>query len=199
MWRRSASSLVPVCGSRTTSSVYLLSSQALNAPTIRSYAAKVDPEEEKRIKAQKREALVAKGLLEVTISAPHQCFHDAKAAKMITVPARAGRMGILAKHVPVIAPLVPGLLTFRPEEGKDEHYFVSGGFATVFPDSVCTINSPEIVPIDQLNLDTARKGIEEYTKKLSSAEGKQQKAVAEIAIAVYQAMISAAEQAGKAS
>eukprot|EP01087_Luapelamoeba_hula_P016480 TRINITY_DN506_c0_g1_i1.p1 TRINITY_DN506_c0_g1~~TRINITY_DN506_c0_g1_i1.p1 ORF type:complete len:210 (-),score=51.36 TRINITY_DN506_c0_g1_i1:100-729(-) len=165
----------------------------------RSYAKETAEEESKR-KEETRKERVAKGLLELTLSAPHQTPVKEQSVRMVTIPAATGRMGVLAKHVPTIAPLAPGLVSIRSgKEGeKDQHYFISAGFATITPDSVCNITAAEVVPVEQLSPEAAKEGLETFTKKISEASSKEVKAAAEIAVQTYRAMLFAIEHAAKA-
>jgi len=200
MFRRGAtSSLVPLCGSRA-ASISLLPSYRANEYVFRSYAQKSEAElqQEKEKLERAKQARITKGLLELTLAAPHDTIHNARSVKMVTIPARSGRMGVLAKHIPTVTPLSPGLVTVKPEEGKDEHYFISGGFATISADSECSINAPEVFPLDQLSLEAAKRGLEEYSKRAANAaESKHNKAIAEVAVSVYKEIIAAVELAGK--
>lgn len=66
-------------------------------------------------------------------------------------------MGILANHVPSLIQLRPGLLEIYTDGSagqsgsKRSAYFVSGGFATVNPDSSMQIAAFEAVTLDQLD------------------------------------------------
>ena len=84
-------------------------SKRFSSLSRRGYA-KLTAEQQAELEEKNRrekEERVAKGLLDVTLSAPHETFMQAESVKLVTVPASAGRMGILAKHVPTIAPLSP--------------------------------------------------------------------------------------------
>jgi F0F1-type ATP synthase epsilon subunit len=52
-------------------------------------------------------------------------------------------MGVLANHVPSIEQLKPGLVEIIEESGGSKQFFLSGGFATVQPDSQLSINAVE--------------------------------------------------------
>ena len=61
-------------------------------------------------------------------------------------------MGILAKHVPAILELRPGVIELLGLSNTDK-FFISGGFAVVNPDSTLNINAVEAVPLADLDLD----------------------------------------------
>lgn len=61
----------------------------------------------------------------------------------VNLPAETGDMGVLANHVPSIEQLKPGLVEIIEEQGGSKQFFLSGGFATVQPNSVLSINAVE--------------------------------------------------------
>ncbi len=145
--------------------------------------------------AAAKEKAAKEGKLFFTLSCPHETFINGEPVDIVTVPASSGEMGVLAQHVPTISSLNPGLLTIKKtdETGsqKEIQYFVSGGFLTVFPDSSCNVNALEAFPLEQIDPEKARKGLEEYTKELASATDAEAKAVAQIGVDVHQAMCHA--------
>ena len=68
-----------------------------------------------------------------------------------------GDMGILANHVPSLIQLRPGLLEIFTDGSasqsgsKRSAFFVSGGFATVNPDSSMQIAAFEAVTLDKID------------------------------------------------
>ena len=70
-----------------------------------------------------------------------------------------GDIGILANHVPSLIQLRPGLLEIFTEGSasqsgsKRSSFFVSGGFATVNPESSMQIAAFEAVTLDQIDSD----------------------------------------------
>ena len=68
---------------------------------------------------------------------------------------------------------------------------VSGGFAVMNPDSSLNINAVEAVPVDQLDVDAARRALADAQKRAERATSEKDKAAAEIEVAVYTAVIAA--------
>ncbi|ELR18093.1 ATP synthase, Delta/Epsilon chain, betasandwich domain containing protein [Acanthamoeba castellanii str. Neff] len=160
----------------------------LTTTTRRSYATD-DAQREAHEKA------VKEGKLIFTLACPHETLINAEPVRIATVPSATGDMGILAHHVPTIAQLKPGVVkvTKFDESGatRDADYFISGGFVTVYPDSHCNVNVVEAFPLDQLDPEKAKKGLEDFTKELASASDAEAKTVATIGVEVYKAMCSA--------
>eukprot|EP01115_Flamella_aegyptia_P015173 TRINITY_DN9130_c0_g1_i1.p1 TRINITY_DN9130_c0_g1~~TRINITY_DN9130_c0_g1_i1.p1 ORF type:complete len:174 (-),score=36.73 TRINITY_DN9130_c0_g1_i1:114-635(-) len=108
--------------------------------------------------------------------------------KSVNVPSTTGRFGIMPNHIPTVAQLCPGVVEVETADDVQK-YFISGGFLTMHNSSVCDMTSTEIVPINHLNRDSAVKNLEIANKNLSTAQGEEEKALAQIAIDVNQAII----------
>lgn len=110
-------------------------------------------------------------------------------------------MGILANHVPSLIQLRPGLLeifTDGPASqsgSKRSAYFVSGGFATVNPDSSMQIAAFEAVTVDNIDPEAVSEGFNESQKKIqstsNSAATDPAKIEAQIHQEVYQQLLNA--------
>ena len=53
--------------------------------------------------------------------------------EMLTATASNGELGVMAGHAPMLTGLAPGPVNIRMEDGKEEVYFVSGGYLEVQP------------------------------------------------------------------
>ena len=56
-------------------------------------------------------------------------------ASSVRIPGVDGSIGVLPRHAPMVAALDAGELLYR-HEGKEEHFFVSGGFAQMIDDKL---------------------------------------------------------------
>lgn len=72
-----------------------------------------------------------------------QSIYNQKEVTQVNIPSTAGELGILANHVPTIQQLKPGVVEVIETNGETKSYFISGGFATVQPDSELSVNSIE--------------------------------------------------------
>ncbi|WP_137150609.1 F0F1 ATP synthase subunit epsilon [Devosia sp. FKR38] len=63
----------------------------------------------------------------------------------VTVPGTEGYFTVMNDHAPFMTTLRPGFITVNGLNGKDEIYFVKGGFADVSPDGL-TILAEQSVP-----------------------------------------------------
>ena len=70
---------------------------------------------------------------------------------------------------PSIVELKPGVLFVH--EGSDvKQYFVSSGFAFIHANSVADIVANEAVPLNRFDSEEVRKGVQEYTQRVSNAK-----------------------------
>jgi len=114
---------------------------------------------------------------------------------LVLVPAVTGDFGVMHGHVPTVAQLRPGVVTIHKELDKDiQKYFVSSGFAFVHADSSADIMATEAVALEELDHEAVRAGLQEYTAKLASLQGKSDDyeiAAAQVGVEVYSALNSA--------
>lgn len=126
---------------------------------------------------------------------PHDTVFKEEDVDLVLMPAITGDFGVMPGHVPTVAELRPGLVTVHKELDKQvEKYFVSGGFAFVHEDSTADVCAVEAVPVDDLDPEAVRAGLQEYTTKLATVQAKgddYEIAAAQIGVEVYSAMNSA--------
>ncbi len=78
-----------------------------------------------------------------------------------------GRIGVLAKHVPLVSSLKTSLFSIRYEDGKIEHGVVAGGIFNVTGAEV-TILTIDYVFESEIDVSRAKKEIEKIKKELSN-------------------------------
>lgn len=71
-------------------------------------------------------------------------------ADMVTVPGAEGYMGIMAGHSPLVSTLRAGMIDVQTD-GKDDRYFIRGGFAEIGPTKI-TVLAEEAIPMTELDL-----------------------------------------------
>ena len=89
-------------------------------------------------------------------------------AEFVLVRTTEGDMGILPNHSPFIAGLSTGEMKIRLN-GKEEKYFVSEGLLEI-SNNVVTIIATEAIPADQLDVERAKKEVEESKAKLAKVQ-----------------------------
>ena len=71
-------------------------------------------------------------------------------ADMVTVPGTEGYMGVMAGHAPVVTTLRAGMIDVNAN-GKDDRYFIRGGFAEIGPTKI-TVLAEEAIPMTEMDL-----------------------------------------------
>mmetsp|Transcript_19492 Transcript_19492/g.49940 ORF Transcript_19492/g.49940 Transcript_19492/m.49940 type:complete len:141 (-) Transcript_19492:495-917(-) len=105
--------------------------------------------------------------LEFSLVCPHETVMK-KQVDMITVPGVSGSFGVLPGHIPTVTSLQPGVVAVQ--DGSETHnYFVSGGFAFINKDFTANICALEACKVEDLDTQSVKEGLEEFTKLLGSA------------------------------
>lgn len=71
-------------------------------------------------------------------------------ADMVTVPGTEGYMGVMVGHSPVVTTLRAGMIDVNVN-GKDDRYFIRGGFAEIGPAKI-TVLAEEAIPMTELDI-----------------------------------------------
>lgn len=83
-----------------------------------------------------------------------------------TIPTQEGEITVLPGHLPLVANLVPGMITLR--KGKEESYLaVSGGFVEVQPGSKLIILADTAERAEELDLEKVEAARERAEKLLA--------------------------------
>ena len=88
----------------------------------------------------------------------------------VQLPSSVGEMGVLGGHVPLLAALKPGILTFK-KDGQLVRAAVGGGFAEVLADRVRVI-SEYYVTREQVDVAAAQRDLEAANAKLEALKAK---------------------------
>lgn len=99
----------------------------------------------------------------VNIVTPDGPVYDSEVS-MVSVRTTAGEMGILAGHIPTVAPLTTGIVRLKKEKTTDL-IAVSGGFIEIRPDKV-TILSPSAEVADSIDLARAKEALKRAEERL---------------------------------
>ena len=89
-------------------------------------------------------------------------------ASSVRFPGVDGSIGVLPRHAPMVAALDAGELHYR-HAGKEEHFFVSGGFAEVRQNTVRIVTDACERPTD-IDVDRAIKAGERARERLRSGK-----------------------------
>lgn len=83
-----------------------------------------------------------------------------------TVPTREGEITVLPGHVPLVASLVPGMITVQ-RTGGEQYLAVSGGFIEVQPGSKMIVLADTAERAEELDLDKVEAARERAEKLLT--------------------------------
>ncbi|KAF4981339.1 hypothetical protein FZEAL_2824 [Fusarium zealandicum] len=119
---------------------------------------------------------------------PAPAIYKSQDVVQVNMPAESGEMGVLANHVPSIEQLKPGLVEVIEESAGAKQYFLSGGFATVQPNSVLSINAVEGFPLEDFSADAIRAQITEAQKVANGSGSEQDIAEAKIELEVLETL-----------
>ena len=86
----------------------------------------------------------------------------------VTVPGTEGYFTVMADHAPFMTTLRPGFITVNKTTGRDEIFFVKGGFADVSPEGL-TILAEESVPYAEFDHADLREQIKAAEAELAAA------------------------------
>jgi F-type H+-transporting ATPase subunit epsilon len=109
-------------------------------------------------------------------------------AEMLVAPGRAGELGILPKHSPLLAALMPGELRVTHGDQVDE-VFISGGFMEVQPDMITVLadSAERATDLDEAQAATAAR---EAEAKVEAKNGDIDLAMAEAELAIATARLA---------
>jgi F-type H+-transporting ATPase subunit epsilon len=82
----------------------------------------------------------------------------------VQIPSVSGEVGVLPGHVPLLAALKPGILTFR-EGGQVQRAAIGGGYAEATPDSVRVITE-YFMRKEQIDVAAAQRDLQAAETKL---------------------------------
>ncbi|MGL4392067.1 MAG: ATP synthase F1 subunit epsilon [Fusobacteriaceae bacterium] len=91
-------------------------------------------------------------------------------AEFVMLRTVEGDMGILANHSPFVAELTMGEMKIRDADGKEDFYFVSGGFLEISKKNVMTILADEAMHSADIDIERERKEAELAEAKLKKSQ-----------------------------
>ncbi|GAB7358471.1 hypothetical protein MBLNU230_g2535t1 [Neophaeotheca triangularis] len=141
--------------------------------------------------AKRGYAEVANDKIRLSLALPHQSIYKSQDVVQVNIAAESGEMGILASHVPSIEQLKPGLIEIIEEQGGSKQFFLSGGFATVQPNSTLSINAVEGYALEDFSAESVRNQIAEAQKIAGGSGSEQDIAEAKIELEVLESLQAA--------
>jgi F-type H+-transporting ATPase subunit epsilon len=93
-------------------------------------------------------------------------------ARMVVVPGRAGELGVLPRHIPLIAQLKPGETRIRTLDDQWLSYATGAGYFKVQHDRASVLVQ-SAVSVTSLDADRARIDLEDAQRRLAEATGEE--------------------------
>lgn len=111
----------------------------------------------------------------------------------VTVPGSEGYFTVMADHAPFMTTLRSGFITVKGLNGRDEIYFVKGGFADVSTEGL-TILAEQSVPFSEFNHADLAVQIKAAEAELATAASPEQQTFAQ---EVVSGLVNLAMEAGQ--
>ena len=121
-------------------------------------------------------------------SASKEFYSNSTSVTQVDLPTGTGMMGILPNHVPTLGVLAAGWATVY-EAGQANRIFVSSGSYTIKDDGSVSIAAEEAVAEADIDLDAARKALDEIKAEGNSAQSEAEKVDAQIAAETMEALL----------
>ncbi|WP_108306027.1 F0F1 ATP synthase subunit epsilon [Metalysinibacillus jejuensis] len=116
----------------------------------------------------------------VNIVTPDGPVYDSDVS-MVIVKTTSGEMGILAGHIPMVAPLAVGAVKLKLADNKEEVVAVTGGFVEVRPDKI-SILAPAAEVADSIDLARAKEALARAEQRLAKKQADLDATRAELAL-----------------
>ena len=111
-----------------------------------------------------------------------------------TIPGLAGYIGIWANHAPLVAAVVPGMVTLRTDDaGSMKHMAVGTGFVEI-SDNVVNLMTETCEASDEIDAERAAKALERARKRLTDMEKDLDRERARLALARAEARVKATKK-----
>jgi len=115
----------------------------------------------------------------------------AQQVEMVVVPGGDGYFGVLKGHMSMLSTVQPGVIdVYEQRSAISSRLFVTGGFAEVTPER-CTVLAEEVVPVASLDRGKVEQELRDAEEDVADAKSPGDKAVAERALKLAQAKLTA--------
>jgi len=132
----------------------------------------------------------------VVITTPDAMAWEGQAVSA-TVPGLAGYLGVWADHAPLVAALMPGVVTLRLDDaGNEKRMAVGAGFVEV-SDNVVNLMTDTCEQAGEIDVDRARKALERARERLAGIQADIDRERARLAKARAKARLDASASGAK--
>ena len=133
---------------------------------------------------------MAEDKVEFELVSPEKLLLSRK-VDMVVVPGAEGDMGVLPQHSPAITTVRPGTIVVYEGGAVTDRIFIAGGFAEV-SENRCTVLAEEAMPVEDIDKNAVEQALSTARDGVSSASSDAARNTLEIAVAVAEAKIQAA-------
>ena len=123
-----------------------------------------------------------------TFASTSDVYYANAKVNQIDVPGTTSAFGICPNHVPTLAVMTPGIVTVFETDGTQKKFFVSSGSVTVNPDASVQVLAEEAHPLERIDKEAVREGLQKAQSEVSAASSEQAKAEAQIALECYESL-----------
>lgn len=116
----------------------------------------------------------------VNIVTPDGPVYDSEVS-MVIVKTTSGEMGILAGHIPMVAPLAVGAVKLKNADNKEVVVAVTGGFVEVRPDKI-SILAPAAEVAESIDLARAKEALARAEQRMAKKQADLDATRAELAL-----------------
>ena len=120
-----------------------------------------------------------------------------EAVTSVTVPGQDGYFTVMGDHAPVMAVLKPGFVTVHGEGGKDDSYYIEGGFADVSPTGL-TVLADSARPIADYDHAEIEEQIKRAEEALAAASSNEERDAAQTLLDAWKNLVYDATHMGQA-
>ncbi len=104
-------------------------------------------------------------LFSVEVLTPEKVLYSSDRVVSLTAPAWEGRLGVMAKHRPLVCALRTGVLSLRLDDGETRYIAIAGGFLEVSHNkAVILCDAAEMDR--EIDVDRARRALERANERL---------------------------------
>ena len=129
----------------------------------------------------------------VMIVTPDKTAYEGDAVSA-TIPGLAGYIGIWANHAPLVAAVVPGMVTLRKDDAGNTSFMAVGTGFVEISDNVVNLMTETCETGDEIDADRAAKALERARKRLTDMETDLDRERARLALARAEARVKATKK-----
>src|SRR5690606_24148599 len=119
---------------------------------------------------QRRFAVARTSTITIDILTPQGARRSGVEVPGDEVPGIAGELGILPDHVPLITPIVPGVVRFKAAEGA-QRLAVGSGFLEATGDGRVSVLTERALTADEIDVPAAEARLRDVNARLSKESG----------------------------